>query len=720
VAYYNFYGQAMPTSPWSANAVTGSKLASAASAVLNGSSGDDNFIPNAANTMIGGAGNDMYQYVTMAKTVVEAPNGGIDTVYVNGSYVMPDNVENLVIWYAPTAIGNASANLMVGSGAAETINGGRGNDVLVGGGGHDVFRFDAGSGYDVVTDFGTAGANSDKVRLAGYTQFSTFAQVKAAMTQTGSHVVLKLDAGNSIKFGNHAIAEFSAANFDLKLDTSNLKLTFADEFNALSLWDGANTGVWRTDYGYGGTRDALNSRTLGSNGEQQIYIDPTMRGAGGDPIGISPFSISNGVLKISAAPTPEALSSQLYGMDFTSGLLTTKETFAQQYGYFETRMDVPEGSGLWPAFWLLPASGAWPPEIDVMEAYGTAQSVFTVHSAASGTHTSAGFSDFDPGILTGFHAYGMLWTAETIGWYLDGVKVFEQPTPADLHQPMYMLVNMAVTGSAPADTAGEFQVDYVRAYALPEAPASIQKLVGGTGDDMFTVRHVQDTITERSDGGNDHVDAWVDYTLPSNVEDLTLHGSAISGTGNGRANMLIGNALDNRLDGGAGKDTLNGGGGADWMSGGAGNDTYHVDNPRDLVIEAFGNGTDSVFAAIDYTLAANVENLTRMGAAIRGTGNALANSITGNSLDNRIEGGGGNDMLTGGGGDDVFVFAQGFGRDVVTDFAVGHDRIDWSAFTGAVPQISALGTGSLITFGADSITLLGVIPADLAAHHVFG
>jgi serralysin len=156
------------------------------------------------------------------------------------------------------------------------------------------------------------------------------------------------------------------------------------------------------------------------------------------------------------------------------------------------------------------------------------------------------------------------------------------------------------------------------------------------------------------------------------------------------------------------------------MSGGAGNDTYHVDSPGDQASEAAGKGTDSVFAAIDYTLPVNIENLTLTGSAIRGTGNALANTIIGNTLDNRIDGGAGNDLLTGGGGNDVFVFGRGFGKDVITDFDVNHDQIEWTALTGLAPKIAAMGTGSLVSFGADTITLLGVTPAELSAHHVFG
>jgi hypothetical protein len=68
------------------------------------------------------------------------------------------------------------------------------------------------------------------------------------------------------------------------------------------------------------------------------------------------------------------------------------------------------------------------------------------------------------------------------------------------------------------------------------------------------------------------------------------------------------------------------------------------------------------------------------------------------------------------------VLAQGFGNDVVRDFAIGVDGIDWSALAAQkiAPVVKAFGTGSMISFGADTITLLGVTPSELAAHHVFG
>ncbi|WP_373874365.1 calcium-binding protein, partial [Pseudomonas sputi] len=87
-------------------------------------------------------------------------------------------------------------------------------------------------------------------------------------------------------------------------------------------------------------------------------------------------------------------------------------------------------------------------------------------------------------------------------------------------------------------------------------------------------------------------------------------------------------------------------------------DTYYVDNVGDVVIETDASPTayDRVFASIDYTLTANVENLFLTGTAdLNGTGNSSGNRITGNDGNNILDGGLGADTLIGGLGNDTYI-----------------------------------------------------------------
>jgi Ca2+-binding RTX toxin-like protein len=147
--------------------------------------------------------------------------------------------------------------------------------------------------------------------------------------------------------------------------------------------------------------------------------------------------------------------------------------------------------------------------------------------------------------------------------------------------------------------------------------------------------------------------------------------------------IILGLAGNDSLSGGAGNDQLYGGSGVDTMVGGAGDDTYHVDNTGDVVREtsnkpgalllpgadetgpglADGSGiTDTVIAAIDYSLGAFVENLQLSGKAASGFGNSLANVLTGNAGNDELVGSGGNDTLDGGAGSDIM--NGGAGNDV--------------------------------------------------------
>jgi Ca2+-binding RTX toxin-like protein len=117
-----------------------------------------------------------------------------------------------------------------------------------------------------------------------------------------------------------------------------------------------------------------------------------------------------------------------------------------------------------------------------------------------------------------------------------------------------------------------------------------------------------------------------------------------------------GNALNNTIQGNDGNNILDGLGGADVLVGGLGDDTYGVDNARDVVIEDTSGGNDTVQASITYSLGANLENLQLLGAQnINGFGNELNNTIIGNDGANRLDGFGGNDTFFGGLGNDTYV-----------------------------------------------------------------
>lgn len=172
-----------------------------------------------------------------------------------------------------------------------------------------------------------------------------------------------------------------------------------------------------------------------------------------------------------------------------------------------------------------------------------------------------------------------------------------------------------------------------------------------------------------------------------------LIGSAHNDTlhGNNADNAIYGGSGNDQIKGASGNDYIDGGAGADTMEGGSGNDTYVVDHQDDKVIEQANEGTDHVHSHIDYTLTDNVEHLTLLGSTtIKGTGNALDNTLHGNNADNilngmagndRIIGGGGSDTLTGGEGKDTFVFDSPLDGsvDTITDFLVGTDTIELSS-----------------------------------------
>jgi trimeric autotransporter adhesin len=270
----------------------------------------------------------------------------------------------------------------------------------------------------------------------------------------------------------------------------------------------------------------------------------------------------------------------------------------------------------------------------------------------------------------------------------------------------------SITGNASANNLSGFSGnDTITAGAdndTIDGGVGDDSLIGGTGDDLYVVDSAGDAISELLNEGTDTVRSSVSYTLGNNLENLVLLGTAANGTGNALANNIMGNASNNTInsgqgddtiDGGDGNDILNGGTGNDSLQGGAGNDVlegsgdstgldtfaggagddiYGIYSSNTVTSELAGAGNDTVWTSVNFTLAANIENLYLVGNTA-GTGNDDHNLIIGYGAgNNNIYGMGGNDTLDGGDGNDTL--NGGIGNDILQGGA-GNDILEGSGDT---------------------------------------
>jgi beta-glucanase (GH16 family) len=175
---------------------------------------------------------------------------------------------------------------------------------------------------------------------------------------------------------------------------------------------------------------------------------------------------------------------------FTSARLKTQGKFSQTYGRFEARIKIPQGQGIWPAFWMLGADvdkAGWPAcgEIDIMENIGKEPS--QIHGSMHGPGYSGdrGFTSIFklPGggrFEKDFHVYAVEWEPSEVRFYMDS-RLYATFTPDLLppgmkwvfDHPFFILLNVAVGGDWPgppdANTAfpQSMLVDYVRVYTKP-------------------------------------------------------------------------------------------------------------------------------------------------------------------------------------------------------------------------------------------------------------
>jgi len=173
-------------------------------------------------------------------------------------------------------------------------------------------------------------------------------------------------------------------------------------------------------------------------------------------------SVSGGTLRLTAR------ANGAHGKPYTSGMIQSNHHYVFRYGFAEIRAKVPTGPGLWSAFWLLPSDRSWPPEIDVMEIYGSQPTVaaMTVHY---GPNLVAHQSFLGPNFSNGFHTFGVDWEPNSVSWYIDGVLRLH--VGVSIAAPMYLLANLAINGVAPPTASTDFPsvmaIEWIRVWQHP-------------------------------------------------------------------------------------------------------------------------------------------------------------------------------------------------------------------------------------------------------------
>lgn len=277
-------------------------------------------------------------------------------------------------------------------------------------------------------------------------------------------------------------------------------------------------------------------------------------------------------------------------------------------------------------------------------------------------------------------------------------------------------VSVEITGTGPNEIVGTQLRDVLNGTAYADAIRGLESndtLYGNGGNDFLYGNDGNDRLlggdgSDLLDGGSGS-DTTSYLDAPSSVTvNLGITGPQQTGgggvdtlisvenlIGSNYDDVLTGDDNDNTITGLFGVDVIRGGGGndrligdtgtnedlalgaSDLMYGGAGDDTYSVYQAGDIVVEYIAEGTDTIFASVDYVLPDNVENLIIFNGALIGTGNNLSNKITGNALGNILNGKGGHDDLVGGGGSDTFVFDAPdlLSSDIIRDFVGGLDKV---------------------------------------------
>lgn len=598
-----------------------------------------------ANTLIGGLGDDTY-VLGVGDTATEAAGEGADTVvlsfgataaYTTAGYA---HIERFALGE------NTGASSLTGSAADDDLTGNDSNNVLDGGDGNDVLRDSDGTSSYADSDqlFGGNG-NDTLISIRGNDWLVGGAGDDTLQGNAATFVYSRGDGKDTI-VGN-GVAGTATLRFDATVAPADVQLTLVGNLMTIAI---GNDGVDRIDVqvdASGGTivsplqvvefRNADGSLRESWTADDilgRLYAVTLTGGVGADHLiggaGYDTLIGNDGNDRLEGAAGNDALAGDL-GDDLLEGG-AGKDTLnggdgndTLDGGIGDDTLDGGAGNDTY-----VFDGDFGSDEIRGLSAAGSGIDIIDLTSQPLTNYTYWSFSNNDDLSLFSQNVYSGVTS------YINLIGFMSNTTPA--HE--IRLADGTVLTSAS-----------LRAQALT-ATIGNDSITGFGSDDTIDALAGDDTVF--AGGGNDTV------------------------RGGDGVDALFGGSGDDHLYGDAGNDSLSGQEGVDILEGGIGNDTYYVSDTLDTIVEASGAGTDAVYAYVDHTLAANVENLYLDEGAVNGTGNALNNRIEGNWDNNVLNGGAGNDTLLGGAGDDTYIVDSS--SDVVTETSGnGTDTVQASA-----------------------------------------
>ena len=221
-------------------------------------------------------------------------------------------------------------------------------------------------------------------------------------------------------------------------------LTFEDNFDDAKV----DESKWMNSFFMG--KMVLNDRYMLA-GDKQYYTDNK-----NIDIKQSVLSIVTKKEKASGKVWNAKLGFLTQDFDYTSGLLSTANSFRQQYGRFEAKIKINSQAPVYQAFWLKGENKE--PEIDIFK-YNIKKGQMQLSAYNKGAAVGNKFGG--SGLAKDFFIYTIDWNADKIVWKINGYEVASAKN--NINEPLFIMLSAGLNKDAD-NLPVAMQIDWVRCY----------------------------------------------------------------------------------------------------------------------------------------------------------------------------------------------------------------------------------------------------------------